>query len=217
MESIKTDICPNRQQISERFLLTKPIPPSLWNAFDYLLQFSFKIKHIAGSVSTATGFLSRLEVKVMEKFRLKIREEVQTTPIEFTTSSSIIADEENFFFAQTECEDWTKDQTLEWEEQSGKNSTYWVANEEPSSMKPSFKEFTKIVGNTTSYYINGIKAKKRILVEQDDDFFLRNLKIKLLGQTHDKVLQTTDRQFKHYEAKEHRIIVKDGLFFRKYY
>ena len=43
-----------------RFFQTKAIPPSLWNACDYVLQFNFKIAHIAGSVNTAAEFLSRL-------------------------------------------------------------------------------------------------------------------------------------------------------------
>ena len=41
-----------------RFFQTKAIPASLWNACDYVLQFNFKIAHIAGSVNTATDFLS---------------------------------------------------------------------------------------------------------------------------------------------------------------
>ena len=47
-----------------RFFQTKSVPPSLAIACDYVLQFSFKISHIAGSVKTAAGFLSRLEVRV---------------------------------------------------------------------------------------------------------------------------------------------------------
>ena len=35
--------------------------------------------------------------------------------------------------------------------------------------------------------------------------------------THDDVLLTTDRQFKHYKPNEDRTILKDGLLFRKYY
>ena len=35
-----------------RFFQTKAIPPSLWNASDYVLHFNFKITHIAGSVNT---------------------------------------------------------------------------------------------------------------------------------------------------------------------
>ena len=65
-----------------------------------MLRFIFKIAHIAGSVNAAADFLSRLELKVTEKIRLKIREDIQTTPIEVTTSSSDVADEEQFFFTQ---------------------------------------------------------------------------------------------------------------------
>ena len=84
-------------------------------------------------------------------------------------------------------------------------------------MKPSIKEFTKIDGNTTSYSIYGIKASARLRVEQDADLILKNLKLKIFGQPDDDVLLTTDRRFKHYKANEDRIILKDGLLFRKYY
>ena len=84
-------------------------------------------------------------------------------------------------------------------------------------MKPIIKEFTKIDGNTTSYSINGIKASARIRVEQGADLVLKNLKLKIFGQPHDDALLATDRRFKHYKANEDRIILKDGLLFRKYY
>ena len=84
-------------------------------------------------------------------------------------------------------------------------------------MKPSIKEFTKIDGHTTSYSYHGIKANARIQVEQDADLVLKNLKLKILGQPHDDVLLTTDSRFKHYKANEDRIILKDGLLFRRYY
>ena len=60
----------------------KYVKPSLWNACEYVLQFKFKVAHIAGSINTAADFLSRLELKVTEMIHLKIRENVQTTPIE---------------------------------------------------------------------------------------------------------------------------------------
>ena len=81
-----------------RFFQTKSVPPALGNACDYVLQFNFKTAHIAGSVNTAADFLSRLELKVTEQIRLKIREDIQTTPIEVTPSSSDVADEEQLFF-----------------------------------------------------------------------------------------------------------------------
>ena len=182
-----------------------------------MLQINFKKAHIAGSVNTAADFLSRLELKVMEKIHLKIREDVPTTPIEVTTSSSDVADEEHVFFTQKDGHDETEEQILQRKEQSGEKAAEWVVNQEASSMKPSVKEFTKVDGNTTSYSLHGIKANAPIRVEKDADLVLMNLKLKILGQPHDEVLMTTDRRFKHYEANEDRIIFKDGLLFRKYY
>ena len=200
-----------------RFFQTKAIPPSLWNACDYVLQFNFKIAHIAGSVNTAADFLSRLQLKVRERIRLKIREDVQTTPIEVTTSSSGVAHEEQFLFTQTEDQDETEEQILQRKKQSHEKAAKWVVNQEPSSMKPSIKEFTKIDGNTTSYSLHGIKAKAKIRVEQDADLVLKNLKLRILGRPYDDVLLTMDSRFKHYKANEDHIILKDGLLFRNYY
>ena len=84
-------------------------------------------------------------------------------------------------------------------------------------MTPSIKKFTKVDGNTTSYSLHGIKANARIRIEQDADLVLKNLNLKIFGQPHDDVLLTTDKRFKHYKANEDRIILQDGLLFRKYY
>ena len=63
--------------------------------------------------------------------------------------------------------------------------------------------------------MKGIKAnaQKRVYV----DLVLKNLKLKIIGQPHDEVLQTTDERYNHYKTNEHRIRLKDGLLFRKYY
>ena len=78
-----------------------------------MLQIKFKIAHIAGSVNPAADFLYRLELNVAEKIRLKIREDIQTTRIEVTTSSSAVADEELIFFTQADTNDESEEQTLE--------------------------------------------------------------------------------------------------------
>ena len=96
-EATKPTIVLTDKKCVTRFLQTKAIPPSLWNACDYMLQFNFKIAHIAGSVKTAADLFPRLELRATERIHLKIREDVQTTPIEVTTSSSDVADEEHFF------------------------------------------------------------------------------------------------------------------------
>ena len=91
-----------------RFFLTKSIPPSLWNPCDYVLQFNFKIAHITGLVNITADYLFRLELKATETIRLTIRDDVQTTHTEVMTSSSDVADAEQFFFTQTNDRDETK-------------------------------------------------------------------------------------------------------------
>ena len=128
-EATKPTIVLTNNKSVKRFFQTKAIPPSLWNACDYVLQFNFKIAHIAGSVNTAADFFSRLDLKVTERIRLKIREDVQTTPIEVTTSSSDVADEEQFFFTQPDDQDETEEQILQRKEQSREKAAEWVANQ----------------------------------------------------------------------------------------
>ena len=111
-ETSKPTIALTDKKSVNRFLQTKSIPPSLWNACDYVLQFNFEIANIAGSVNRAADFLSSLELKVMEKIHLKIWEDVQTTPIEVSTFTSDYADEEQFFFTQTD----GPEQILQWKE-----------------------------------------------------------------------------------------------------
>ena len=200
-----------------RFFQTKAIPPALWNACFYVLQFNFKIAHIAGLVNTAAKFLSRLEFKVTEKMRLKIREDIETTPIEVTTSSSDVADEDQFFFTQADNNYESEEQTLERKEQSKQNAKQWAMNEESPALETSVEDFTKIDGNTTSYSMKGIKANARIRVQQDVNLLLENRKLKILDQPHDKVLMMADSRYKNYNANEDRIIHKDGLLFRKYF
>ena len=215
-EATKPTIVLTDNKSVNRFFQTKAIPPALWNAYDYVLQFNFKIAHIAGSVNTAADFLSRLELKVTEKIRLKIREDIQTTPIEVTTSSSDVADEEQIFFTHADDGKESEEQTLERKEQSRQNAKQWAANEESPALKTSVKEF-KIDGNTTSYSINGIRANARRRVEQDVDLVLKNMKLKILGQPYGEVLIVTDSRYKNYKANEDRIILKDGPLYRKYF
>ena len=184
-----------------RFFQTKAIPPALWIACDYVLQFNFKIAHTAGSVKTAADFRSRLEIRVTEKIRLKIREGIHTTPIEVTTSSNDVADEEQFFFTHTDDTNESEEQTLEQKEQSRHNATQWAANEESPALRTSVKEFTKIDGITTSYSMNGSEANARIRVEQDVNFVLKNMKLKILGQPYYEVLMITDSRHKKLQSK----------------
>ena len=216
-EATKPTIVLTDNKSVTRFFQTKAIPPALWNACGYVLQFNFKIAHIAGSVNTAADFLSRLGLKVKEKTRLKIRKDIQTTPIEVTTSSSDVADEEQVFFTQTDNGNDSEEQTLPRKEQPKQNAGKWAINEQLPIMKATVKQLTKIDGNTTLYSMNGIKANAGKRVEQDVDLVLKNMRLKILGQPHDEVLIVTDSRYKNYKANEDRIILKDGLLYRKYF
>ena len=117
-EATKPTIVLTGNKSVTHFFQTKAIPPALWNACDHMLQFNYKTAHIAGSVNTAANYLSRLEIKVTEKKRLEIREDIRTTPIEVTTTSSDAVDEEQNFFTQADSENGLEKQTLERKEQS---------------------------------------------------------------------------------------------------
>ena len=91
-----------------RFFQTKIIPPTLWNACEYVIQFNFTIAHIPGKNNTAADNLSRLEISPKEKLILKIREDIPTTPIELHVQSAVVSEEEPIFY--TEDDDETKEQ-----------------------------------------------------------------------------------------------------------
>ena len=112
-EATKPTIAPTVNQSVTRFFQKKAIAPALWNACDYVLKLDFKIANVPGSVHTAADFLSRLELNVTEKTRLKILEDIQTTPIEVSTSSSEFGDGDQFFFTQADNENESEEQTLE--------------------------------------------------------------------------------------------------------
>ena len=59
---------------------------------------------------------------------LEIREDVQTTHIEVSTSSSDVADEEQFFFTHADGQVETQKQILQRKEQSQKKAAEWVVN-----------------------------------------------------------------------------------------
>ena len=75
----------------------------------------------------------------MEKIRLKIREDIEETLIEVTTSSSDVADEEQICFTQADNENESDQHTHQREEQPQQDAKEWVANEEPFSLRTGVK------------------------------------------------------------------------------
>ena len=115
-EATKPTIVPTDNKSVTQIIQTKANPPALWKACDHVLHFNLKIAHIARSINTAAYFFSKLDFKVTEKIRLKIREPIQTKPIELTTSFSDVADAKHVLFNQTDNESESEN-----ESSNGKN------------------------------------------------------------------------------------------------
>ena len=111
-----------------RFFQTTIIPQPLWNAFYYMIQFSYTIAHISGKNNTAADYLSRVELDPNKKLILKIREDVETRSIEVNVQSANVSEEAQVFF--TEEEDETEKQT--WD-------TKKCPKRDIKSMKPTYK------------------------------------------------------------------------------
>ena len=156
-ETTEPTIVPKNNISFTSFFHAKAIPAALLKACDYVLQLTFEIAHLARSANTTAAFLSRLELIVTEKLRIKIREGRQPTPIEVTTSSSKIADEEHFFFIQADNEIMLEEQTPQRKNQSREDATEWVSNEKPPSLRTSVKNFNR---NQRKHYVVFHECKK---------------------------------------------------------
>ena len=95
-----------------RFFQTKMIPPPLWNACDYVLQFNFVIAHVAGAMNTAADFLSRAEINPTEKLEINIRNDIQTKAIEVNIQPATVNEEETLYILPVE----TIDEQQLWQE-----------------------------------------------------------------------------------------------------
>ena len=85
-----------------RFFKAKLIPPALWSACDYVLQFNFVIAHVAGSMNTADDFLSRTEVNPTEKLEMTIRTDINTKAKEINIQSSGVEEEQLYILPDDE-------------------------------------------------------------------------------------------------------------------
>ena len=149
-----------------RFCQTKAIPPTLWNACDYVLQFNFRITHVAGTLNTAADFLSRFEL-TPKKIELTIREDIQTLPIQINMQSTNVAEEKQQFFLP--------DETIETDEEilSRKQRAKERAQAEAQALiTATIQEANIIPINTTCYALGAIKENARIRNEQDADIIL---------------------------------------------
>ena len=103
-ETTKPKIVLTNNKSITQFFQTKAVSHAFWNACDSVLRFNFKQTHLAGLVITAADSFSRRQLKFTEILRLLIWVDIQTKPIEVTTSSSDIAEESVLFHLNTQRE-----------------------------------------------------------------------------------------------------------------
>ena len=75
-----------------RFCKTKTIPPTLWNACDYVIQFNVIMRTFLAK--KAAEYLSRREISPKEKLNLKLREEIPITQNELRVQSAGVMEED---------------------------------------------------------------------------------------------------------------------------
>ena len=197
-----------------RFFQTKLIPPALWNACDYVLQYNFVIAHVARAMNTAADFLSRAESNPTEKLKMNIHNDVNTKTIEVNIQSTGVAEEELLYILPGEC---PTEQQL-WEENEAiRQSARTETHNEPENEVFELQTFHKPTARTINYSEGHFKDKAKIRLERNNDEVLRNLRAKIEGEPYDETQFTQDYRYKHYLQNIMRIEIKQDVLTTRYY
>ena len=191
-----------------RFFQTKIIPPPIWNACDFVIQFNFTIAHIPGKNNTAADYLSRMEMDPTEKLVLKIRADVETQPIEVNVQSAGVSEEEQVFFTEEDNE--TEEQI--WERK--KQSKAGLKVDETVIQIDTISE--NVVDEITNF-TQKLRRTNQILLEQSKDPILLHLKAKIQNEEYSEEILQQDIRYKHYLNNLDRIVLKDEIVTRQYY
>ena len=186
------------------------IPPPLWNACNFVLQFSFNIAHIPGKLNTAAVFLSQSEMDPNEKKILNIRKDIPTKPVEVNIESTGIAQEEPVFFDTTDQQKTTEKDLWKRKEQV-RNAT----PNDPPVIRVSCYYANDLHKDITVVNIAQLTKPSRILIEQDSDPTLLNFKREMLGLPVDEQILLNDARYMHYSRNKKRIIIRDDIFCRQ--
>ena len=172
-----------------RFFQTKIIPPLLWNACDFVIQFNFISAHIPGKHNTAANYLSRMGKDPNEKLVLKKREDVETRPIEVDVQSAGMSEEEQVFFTEEDNE--TEEQNRERKKQFKK----WL------KVPETVIQFDAISENTVCRITNFTQKLWRtnqILLEQSKGPILLQSKANIPKEDYSEEILWQDNRYKHY-------------------
>ena len=197
-----------------RFFQTKIIPPPLWNACDYVIQYNFVIAHVAGAMNTAADFLSRAEVNPTEKLELNITNDVTTKAIEVIIQSRGVAEEESLYILPEEA---PSEQQLWEEKESLRKTAKEETHNEPEYEVSELQYFQKPTAGTVDYRERHFKDNAKIRLEQNNDPVFCNLRARIAGESYDETEFTQDYRYKHYLQNIPRIEIRQDVLIQKYY
>ena len=192
-----------------RFFQTKIIPPTLWNACDYVVQFSFTIAHIPGKNNTAADYLSRLELCPKEKLVLRIREDIPTTPIELNVKSAGVTEEDQIFY--TDDDEETEEQLWQRKKEARSNPT----NQLPDITLDKLSLHKSIQIQTPT--LQKLAKPITMAIEQNNDITLQQLRLKLQKEEYSETILQQDSRYRHYCRQLDRLSVHEDIIYRDYY
>ena len=190
-----------------RFFQTKIIPPPLWNACDFVIQFNFTIAHIPGKNNTAADYLSRMEMDPTEKLVLKIRADVETQPIEVNVQSAGVSEEEQVFFTEED---------NEMEEQIWERKRQSKAGLKVDETVIYIDAISENVVDEITNFTQKLRRTNQILLEQSKDPVLLHLKSKIQNEEYSEEILQQDIRYRHYFNNLDRIVLKDEIVTRQY-
>ena len=173
-----------------------------------MIQFNFVIARIPGAQNTAADYFSRLEADPKDKLVMKIREDVQTLPIEINVQSAGVSQEEQIF--HTNDDDETEEQ-------------YW-ARKKAIRKTPAIDDPTLTIQTLSTNLVKQqhdiqirLRKTNQIIIEQSKDAVPKQLKAKLLHEEYSENLLQQDARYRHYANNLERIVLKDKILTRQYF
>ena len=139
---------------------------------------------------------------------MKIREDVQTVPIEMNVQSAGVSQEEQIFYTnddeETEKQYWARKEAI---------------RKNPAMDEPTVSIQTLSTNLTKQQHDIQVRLRKtnQIIIEQYKDAVLQQLKAKLLQEEYSESLLQQDARYEHYANKLEQTVIKDEILTRQYF
>ena len=150
-----------------------------------------------------------MEKSPKEKLILRIREDIQTTPIELHVQSAGVAEEDQIYY--TEDDDETEEGIWQQKKQARDNPTHQLPD-------ISFEKFTTHHSNLKGLSIcQKLTNVNTVAIEQNNDIILQQLKLKIQKEVYSETILIQDTRYQHYIRQLDRMSIQNEIITRQYY